>query len=331
MERRERIAGALLGTALGDSAGLPFEGMSPRRIERRLRRRALAPWGWVSDDTEHTAIVARALAAADGDADQFARGLARSLRRWLWSLPPGIGWGTLRSLVKLSLGWRPAHSGVRSAGNGPAMRAALIGLCAGDDDELVRLVAISTRITHRDPRAEDAARVVARAARAAAAAPPGGAPVAALAAGCRTEPLRRALDSVAAALEAGRHPEARLGWHRGVSGYCVDTVAAAVWAWAAHRRDPAAAIEAAVRLGGDTDSVAAITGGLAGAEGGAGALPEPWLAGLRDWPLSRAHLGALAAALDGADLPAERTLLALPRNVLAGLGFAAHVVRRLTW
>lgn len=333
MHGPDPIAGVILGTALGDATGLPFEGLSRRRIARRLRGRALAPWGagWVSDDTEHTALVARALVTSGGDPDQFARALGRSLRRWLWSLPPGVGWGTLRSLIKLSLGWSPARSGVASAGNGPAMRAALLGVTAIDDAHLARLVAISTRVTHVDPRAEDAALAVARAARAASAATSSAALVADLAAGCRTEPLRRALDVVAGALAAGRHPGAELGWQRGVSGYCIDTVAAALWTWGAHRGDARAAIEAAVRLGGDTDSVAAITGGLAGADGGVGALPAGWLARLTDWPLDRRHLEQLAAALGGAPLPADRTLLALPRNLAAAVIFGLHAMRRLTW
>jgi ADP-ribosyl-[dinitrogen reductase] hydrolase len=116
-----------------------------------------------------------------------------------------------------------------------------------------------------------------------------------------------------------------------VSGYCIDTVAAALWTWAANRGDARAAIEAAVRLGGDTDSVAAITGGLAGADGGVGALPAGWLARLSDWPLDRRHLEQLAAALSGAPLPADRTLLALPRNLAAAVIFGLHAMRRLTW
>jgi len=211
------------------------------------------------------------------------------------------------------------------------MRAALLGACATDDAHLRRLIAASTRTTHRDPRAEDAARAVARAARAARHGAPSAAVIDRLAAASDTEPLRRSLDAVADCLDRGAHPAAHVGWEHGVSGYCVDTVPAALWAWGAHRGDPAAAIEAAVRLGGDTDSVAAIAGALAGAEDGAAALPGAWLQQLRDWPLTRAHLDALAGALCGGPLPRDRTLLALPRNLVAGVALGVHALRRLAW
>jgi len=49
---------SLLGTALGDSLGLPSEGMSRARIANRwkgpLKQRFLFGHGMLSDDTEHT-------------------------------------------------------------------------------------------------------------------------------------------------------------------------------------------------------------------------------------------------------------------------------------
>ncbi|RYD35828.1 MAG: ADP-ribosylglycohydrolase family protein, partial [Verrucomicrobiaceae bacterium] len=56
---------SMLGTALGDSLGLPSEGMSRGRIARRwkgeLQQRFLFGRGMLSDDTEHTIMVAQAL------------------------------------------------------------------------------------------------------------------------------------------------------------------------------------------------------------------------------------------------------------------------------
>jgi hypothetical protein len=49
------------------------------------------------------------------------------LRGWLLSLPAGIGFATLRAILKLWLGFPLNRSGVYSAGNGPAMRVAVIG------------------------------------------------------------------------------------------------------------------------------------------------------------------------------------------------------------
>lgn len=88
----QAVAGAILGCAVGDALGLPYEGLSKRRASRLLgepeRHRFLAGRGMVSDDTEHTCMAAQALCAAPRDPDGFAREFARRLRWWLMGLPP---------------------------------------------------------------------------------------------------------------------------------------------------------------------------------------------------------------------------------------------------
>ena len=84
--------------------------------------------------------------------------LARGLRRWFLALPPAAGLATLRAGFRLCLGFGPHPYGFYSAGNGPAMRSAVIGVCYGHDlTRLRKLVAVSTRMTHMDPKAEWAA------------------------------------------------------------------------------------------------------------------------------------------------------------------------------
>jgi len=67
------------------------------------------------------------------DPDAFARSLAWRLRGWLAAPPAAVGWGTLRAIVKPWVGFPPRAGGVRSAGNGAAMRApgAIVGGLAG--------------------------------------------------------------------------------------------------------------------------------------------------------------------------------------------------------
>ena len=323
--------GVLLGTALGDALGLPFEGLSPERVAARLARRPLehsmiVGRGLLSDDTEHTAMVARALHARTPSA--FAADLARQLRRWLLGFPPGLGLATLRSCVRLCLVWSPARSGVVSAGNGPAMRAALLGVHARDDAELVAWVHASTVISHRDRRAEDGARVVARWARALAHAQR---PTPALLHDIDDASFReRALAALGAAeLEPDAYRR-REGLDRGVSGFIVETIPAALYCWARAPEHPAAAIETAIRVGGDTDTTAAIVGAWMGAAHGERGLPASWLDGLADWPLTRTHLVALADALHHeTPPPPQRWVAALPRNVaMTGL-ILGHLVARL--
>ncbi len=169
-DRSDILAGVILGTAAGDALGLPREGLSARRARALfggppLRHRFLFGRGMISDDTEHTCLLAQALLRHPDDPDRFARSLAWGLRGWLLGLPAGIGKATLRACLKLWLGFPPSRSGVWSAGNGPAMRSALLGVCLGDDPGQLRaFVRAATRLTHTDPRAEYGALLVALAA-----------------------------------------------------------------------------------------------------------------------------------------------------------------------
>lgn len=165
MNLSQHILGCLLGTAVGDASGLRREGMTPQRAHRLygtdVSPKLLAGLGMCSDDTEHTVMVARALALANRDADRFERLLAGQFKRWLLAAPAGVGLATLRACLKLLVGFGPSRSGVFSAGNGPAMRSALIGVVSQSDTECEELVRRSTRLTHTDPKAEEGAQVVA--------------------------------------------------------------------------------------------------------------------------------------------------------------------------
>jgi len=335
MELRERILGILLGTAVGDSLGLPYEGLSPTRVARRLarygelRHSLVLGRGMLSDDTEHACLTAGALVVSRGDPLAFRRDLARRLRWWLLVLPPATGLATGRGIVRMWLGWSPERSGVPSAGNGPLMRAAVIGAAARDDAHLTELVATSTRMTHRDPRAEQAAVAIARFARAA---EPPEAVIEAIADVTLRARTQRALVAARehADLEALR---GALSFERGVTGFVNDTLPAVVFCWQRWPHEPAAAIENAIRLGGDTDTVAALVGALVGAGAGPRAFPERWVAGIRDWPLTLAVLQRLAEVLAHGGSPAfPRAIAFVARNLLLlvivlGHGFARMLGR----
>jgi ADP-ribosylglycohydrolase len=118
----------------------------------------------ISDDTEHTLIVAESLIESAGDEALFGKALAKRLRRWFIALPAGIGIATAKACCKLMLGVSATKSGVFSAGNGPAMRSAILGVFADDHQLLRKLVRSTTRITHTDPKAELGAFAIAIAA-----------------------------------------------------------------------------------------------------------------------------------------------------------------------
>jgi ADP-ribosylglycohydrolase len=335
--------GALLGEALGDALGLPFEGMRASRVAklrpRPLRHALILGRGMVSDDTEHAFFVARSFARHPKDAKGFQRSLAWALRWWLIALPAGVGFGTARSILKLWLGVPARLAGVRSAGNGPSMRAPLLGALLADDDEArAAYVDASSLLTHRDDQAVAAARAIANVAAISSAGGWGDAQLrAALEVEgapaewekAKAEVLKAAEDDITVAELC-----ARMGLDKGVTGYAMHSGPVAIYAFHKHRDDFDAAIAATVDAGGDTDSVAAVTGGLWGAANGADKLPRAHLDRLAEWPLSVAVMrrAAVAAvkALDGERMPIRYPWWGkLPRNVVFLIIVLTHGFRRL--
>lgn len=333
-QRLGAITGCLFGTAVGDAIGLPFEGLSRRRIHRwlggnPLDHRFFLGHGWCSDDTEHTCLVAQALLTArseprpDWYVHVFTHNLAWRLRFWLLGMPAGIGLATLRSLVKQWLHPLGHCDGVFSAGNGPAMRSAILGVCHGDDQDLMRqLVRASTRLTHTDPRAEDGALAIACAAHLATLPQPQ-TPERFLAAlsdvladkdSVVLQSVRQVVLSVSQG-ESSLDFAYRSGSANGVSGFVMQTVPVALHIWLSHPQDYARAIETVVRCGGDTDTVGAIVGGLVGARVGPKGIPGQWLDGLREWPRTLVWLQALGERLADTD-PAGQWRGALALNLV---------------
>ena len=345
-----RLRGLLVGTAVGDALGLPAEGLSRQRVQRlyqgRWRHRLLFGRGMISDDTEHTLFVAQSLLRHPDTPDRFARRLSWCLRGWLLTLPAGIGFATLRAILKLWLGFPPSRSGVWSAGNGPAMRVAIIGaFFAHDPDQRAAYVAASTRITHTDLKALTGAAAIAELAawivRDRLTQRPPLEPFLALLRACGPDDRDwqariDAMEHAARAHQTVAELAERLGLGKGVTGYIYHTVPIAAYAWFRHGGDYQHALTAALDCGGDTDTVGAIVGALAGATVGEARIPEAWRTGVADWPRSLSVLEMLADRLAAVALthqPASAVRYgwaALPvRNLVFLLIVLAHGFRRL--
>ena len=346
MTNTDSAISCLLGMAVGDALGLPYEGLTARRAARLLgppdRYRLLLGHGLVSDDTEHACLTLQALAASAGREPDFAKALARQLKRWLLLVPPGAGLATSRAAFKLLLGFPPRSSGVRSAGNGPAMRSTILGAVISDPHQLDAAVRISTRMTHTDPRAEYGALVIAHAVRF-----------------FRqhtnasdfVEQVRRRLpnpdaaeliDRIESAARSAANGEstvvyaARRWGQRGIGGYMLDTVEGVLHACFRHPDDYESAVQALICCGGDADTTAAIAGGIIGARVGRQGIPAAWLAHLKDWPRTVRWMEQLAeSAVRAVESGVHQRWLRLPiygllpRNLLFLTVVLFHGFRRL--
>lgn len=264
-----------------------------------VRHRFLFGRGMVSDDTEHTLMVLRSLLESPDDPAEFQRRFARHLRGWILTFPAGMGFATLKAAGRLLIGIPPTRSGMMSAGNGAVMRAAVIGAWFRDDPERrVRFVEAASVVTHRDIRAIEGAQLIALAA--------------------ASDPAM--FDSLAVPFMT--HPAWREGqnYDRGVSGYVIPTVLTALDIWRCHPDDYRAAITKAIAMGGDTDTVAAIVGGLVGARVGEEGIPIEWRQGMWEWP----------RGLDYMRNPGTYPRILVPlRNALFLVTVLGHGFRRL--
>ncbi len=338
----------MLGQAVGDAIGLSWEGLPPGRIARMrgsrpLRHALVFRRGLCSDDTEHLCMTAAALVRSGGDSRRFARALAWQLRGWFCSLPAGMGLATARACIKLCMGLPVKHAGVRSAGNGPAMRAAILGAVWCDDAARMQAhVDASTRLTHTDERALEGACVIARAA-ALSMRPDGdrqrtsGECIDHLLRDVKGEELRRHLQIAGQLLARNADVSellSGLGLRRGVTGYINHTAPVAIFCWLKHRSDMRAALTAAVEAGGDTDTVGAIVGALVGAGVGLQGVPQDWLEGVVEWPRTKGYMHRLAGRLvEPSTQPSrpERFFWPglLPRNMFFLVIVLLHGFRRL--
>jgi ADP-ribosyl-[dinitrogen reductase] hydrolase len=344
----QRFTGTLIGTAVGDALGLPAEGMSRKRIQRRWKgvwkHRFLFGYGMCSDDAEHTFFVTQALLTHGDDVAAFQKCLAWKLRFWLLGLPAGVGFATLRAIIKLWIGFRPARSGVFSAGNGPAMRAAIIGAYFADQPrERMAFISASTRITHTDPKAETAALAVAEAA---AWAVNQDQSAEEWLAGLRTigndeewlTICQRLIDSYSTDKSVQALADA-LGLDKGVSGYAYHSVPVALYAFIRHPNDFRSALVSALDCGGDTDTVGAMVGALCGARHGTSEIPADWREGILEWPrtlsLLREAGERLATQKAGRDRVGPVTYFwpfVIVRNAVFAIAVLIHgLLRLVTW
>jgi ADP-ribosylglycohydrolase len=303
MTRLDRAIGALTGLAIGDALGMPTQMFSRAHVLEKWGAitgfepgppdspiAAGMPAGSITDDTHQAIILGRLLVEGRGTVDphRFAEELALWERRMesAGSLDL-LGPSTRAAIQALLDGADPGESGKWGATNGAAMRVAPVGIAypARPLERLVRAVAEVDRVTHDTTIANAGACAVA----------------AAVSAGIAGADVAASVDAGVAAARlggrmgnfvAGANVADRIEWVRdlmarppadpldvidrlvGTSMATQESVPAAFAILALHPDDPWAACCAAASLGGDSDTIAAMAGAIAGACHGIGAFPS---------------------------------------------------------
>ena len=333
-EQFDRAQGVLLGTAAGDALGAGYEFGPPLDDDTPVEMNGGGPFGWApgdwTDDTSMALAIAevaasgadlRERAAQDAIAARVGRlgdrrgrrghpdqaGTGRRDRGGASGTGASSGQGADGAASQARAAARRVHEATgRSGGNGSLMRTAPVALAyLGDPGGLADAAAALSALTHYDEEAGEACVLWSLAIRHAvltgevdARAGLAGLPRARragwaerLAAAERGRP--RDFDQngwVVHALQGAWSAIAAAGPVGSGTGAAGPGPGAAGWL--------RVALEAAVRGGRDTDTVAAIAGGLAGAAVGAGAVPAQWRQQVHGWPgLRAAGLAELTAAI----------------------------------
>ena len=297
--RLDAARGALLGTFVGDALGMPYEGSSPERVPERVEMaEARLGRGTYTDDTEMMIALAESLLDRGRvEAEPLAQAFLAAHRP-----ERGYGGGTLAVFGLWRAGVSVEDAALRavpggSYGNGAAMRVAPVGVLFAQDPERLRVEAErSASVTHAHPLGVDACVVQATAVGAAVR---GEEILSAVRSAAATDDLAERIERVAELLEGSVVCPAQAAATLGSSSAGPESVPLAVYAALSHRSFAEAA-GFAVRCGGDTDTVAAMSGAIAGARDGAEAIPARWLHALEAGPRGRGHVEELAAALASA-------------------------------
>ncbi|MBW1853502.1 MAG: ADP-ribosylglycohydrolase family protein [Deltaproteobacteria bacterium] len=310
IELKDKFIGSLLGTFAGDALGMPVEGYSHHTIKSQFNRacqmmEARLGKGTYTDDTEMMIAVAESLIACKGfNGPHMAQCFLDNFH-----LERGYGAGTIKalSLIKSGTAWNQAGKMVfdgGSFGNGAAMRISPVAVLYYDNIKTLRTIASkSSLITHAHLLGKEGALLQAYAM--------------SLAMQLKAEDIFDAshfLNNLINFLL----PEARVYMEKlaiigkllgkdtdleiiinqlGNDSSAPNSVPTAIYCFLSHPHSFEDALVYAVGLGGDTDTIAAMTGAISGAYHGKNAIPTQWLGDLENGEKGRDYIEQLAIQL----------------------------------
>ena len=281
---QSKFLGSLLGTAVGDALGVPFEGW---RQSELAEVRAVADELRVlryTDDTHMMIGVAHSLVAKRGfDGEHMAQTFVRNYEQEPWR---GYGPGPphVFRMIREGEAWDKASAKIYpggSYGNGAAMRIAPVGVLYHDDPVKLREVAHrQSQITHAHELGKEGAALQAYA----------------IALATNLDPVspfdgagfvKRLADFVQPGIY--RQKLAKIGWLKGEPNRArvvanlgngieaFSSVPTAIYSFVWHACSFEEAVLYAISLGGDADTIGAMTGAICGAYLGVESIPRAWV------------------------------------------------------
>lgn len=293
---RDRFLGAVVGCAVGDALGAPYEGRSRsqlltcKEIAEDYHPIAGYPLGQYTDDTQLTLAIAESITECrEINGEDIARRFAR-----LWQTGEIVGGGASCSVaagnILRGVPWQKAGTEVGRAGNGTAMRVSPVGLWHYNSpaERLKQDALNSSIITHKDPRAGAGAVVVAAGVAYAVShqhidrqelvnhlagltsdiSPEFAAYIEELPRWLRMEEDLARWEIAAA---GWRKPEDKLDY---ITPFVIPTVLISLYYFLKKPADFCGNIKQVILAGGDVDTTAAITGALCGSFAGIAAIPQ---------------------------------------------------------
>jgi ADP-ribosylglycohydrolase len=290
---REMVEGGIWGLLVGDALGVPYEFHHAASIpppetidfdppaEFSRSHDGVPPGTWSDDGAQALCLLASLLDRGELDVEDLMRRLTNWYERGYMAADGrvfDIGMQTSTALMAFRAGTPAADSGPRTErdnGNGALMRVLPLALWhTGTDDDLIRDARRQSVVTHGHVRSQLccalyclwARRILEQ----------------------QKDPWRSAVETLRKRLAPGSEEYVEL---EGVirpdedlpvsgTGYVVDSLHSARVVLQAGGYE--AVVKAAIRLGNDTDTTAAIAGGIAGLRDGLTRIPQRWRDGLRD-------------------------------------------------
>ena len=284
----KKLRGYLFGTACGDALGRPVEHLTLEQIKEKYGEKGIlevppdSPW---TDDTQLMLVIARGLLqGAELEPPELMDFIAKELVLWLDEPDLGAGPTSRGAALRLKEGINWRESGIVSKTCGSLMRVGILGfLYRNNSDKLVQSALLSGRITHLHP-VSDAASIAGAYA------------------------VKLALDDVEPEEMYGSLLKITEGFsqeftnalkksyeiaHSGLSDedalkelgqgwYADETFALAYFCLLRYPNDYKKAVQTAVNITGDSDSVGSVAGGIIGAKLGIEAIPVSWIEDLKE-------------------------------------------------